>query len=271
MVDQIQDGGSAAILGEYYENHLSPVREKISEHFLDATGLGEKIGGLQEALSERLADLGLQLEKADGTAQQLELEQEIERLQEALADFQAALDEAVVSNDEIDLGILRASTDFDVGRYAEIADQVGAMISELRQDVIDSYAQFGTCALPGEVAVSHSASPPVDEATVNSLCGDITSDGGGELAGASQDVGANSTVDFANLDGASPQEMVNLLSSDPDAFYAEMQDLDPEDRMVMMMTVQQQLQEMNQLFNMISQFSQAIHDTHKAMIQNLRV
>lgn len=69
-----------------------------------------------------------------------------------------------------------------------------------------------------------------------------------------------------------PREMLELFNEDPQAFYDSLQDIkNPEERMMHMNMVQTELQRINQMFSMMSQFSQAIHDTHKAVINNLRV
>ena len=73
-------------------------------------------------------------------------------------------------------------------------------------------------------------------------------------------------------DSTDPQEMMELFLNDPEAFYDALNEVkNPEERMMLMNMVQTRLQQINQLFSMMSQFSQSVHDTQKAVINNLRV
>ncbi len=75
----------------------------------------------------------------------------------------------------------------------------------------------------------------------------------------------------ANFKGKTPEDLANWASADPQAFYGAMRDLSPEDRQMTMMMMNQYLQDMNQMFSMMSNLSKAMHDTAKALISNMRV
>jgi Mg2+ and Co2+ transporter CorA len=99
-------------------------------------------------------------------------------------------------------------------------------------------------------------------------------------AGDNPDVGAPASSgktssqgadDVHHFIGKTPDELVNLMDKDPQAFYGELRNLSPNDRSMVMQQVQLHLQQMNQLFSMMSQMSQSLHDTTKAVISNLRV
>lgn len=68
-----------------------------------------------------------------------------------------------------------------------------------------------------------------------------------------------------------PDEWVAAFEDDPKAFFDQMKDLSSEERAAILTTVQNEIQETNQLFSMLSNIQSAMHDTQKAMISNLRV
>lgn len=75
----------------------------------------------------------------------------------------------------------------------------------------------------------------------------------------------------ANFAGKQPEELADMASKDPKQFYENLRGLSPEDRQSTMMMMNQYLQDMNQMFSMMSNLSKAQHDTAKALIGNMRV
>lgn len=268
----------------------------------------------QDSLAERVADLEQQITDTDDPQQQMQLQDEIMDLEGAFEQFQddvSALSAKLGDNNGFPVAIGGAVADI---QNSNMADELRDVVSDFRNEIADSYAEFGTADVPSEVEDMKPAWCPVGQdleleipttdrfelpQTALEVIMDVEiettratpeSDGAagtdetsdtGATSGASEtgDAGETSSTagsgdsggEAGTVDGKSPSDMVNLMSNDPDAFYEQMQGLDPEDRMMMQQTVQQQLQEINQMNQMMSQFSQAIHDTHKAVIQNLRV
>lgn len=216
----------------------------------------------------RAVDLERQIEQTDDPQLEQKLTEELGRLQEAYDDFTDKLEELQ-----------------SVGGVGSSA--ASTMISEFEQRVSESFQEFGTAGVspdveeqkPGWEAAGErlAAETPVDDVDDLPLTLDLEIDDVAETSetetGAetsSTDGSSESTGGVGDLDH-SIEDLVNLMSNDPDAFYDEIGDLDPEQQNLVMTQVQQQLQEINQMFQMISQFQQVMHDTQSAVIQNMRV
>ena len=246
--------------------------------FITENGLDVHLDDLKDAFADRIADLRAQIDGSDNPAEQMELSDEIMRLEKLIGDLGSDLQ--TVASDLIESGPF---TMIDLQDNPELvfeaaADGVRDLISEYRAEISNSYANFGTEAIEdgrpivgGGLMIDDNVAAKLGKGVdgVDESDGVDGADGVDGTDGAVDEGGAD--LSEANVDGASAQELVNMLSTDPDAFMEEMQNLPPEDRGATMMMVQQQLQQINQMFSMMSQFSQAIHDTQKAVIQNLRV
>lgn len=68
-----------------------------------------------------------------------------------------------------------------------------------------------------------------------------------------------------------PAAMDRLRRTDPEAYMEKLDAMDPKDRGMVMQNMQQHLQEINQMFSMMSNFAKSEHDTMKAIIGNMRV
>ncbi len=98
----------------------------------------------------------------------------------------------------------------------------------------------------------------------------------GELTPSPEELGVGlpSGTSSGSASGAgkpSVDELVSMLANDPDAFMEYMKSLDPEDRNHVNQVVQSQLQQINQMNAMMTNFAKAMHDTNKAIINNYRV
>lgn len=67
------------------------------------------------------------------------------------------------------------------------------------------------------------------------------------------------------------KELEHLKRTDPEAFAERLNNMSPEDRNAAMMELQTHLQQINQMFSMMSNFAKVEHDTMKAIIGNMRV
>lgn len=233
--------------------------------------LNAEIENASSAFDDRIADLQQQLSDTGDPTQKLKLEQEIGSLEMAADAFRDGIDGAF---DE-----LSSLTHFGVTGLANFDEdfltEIKGLLSDFRQTVVDSYDNFGTCGVQPNGALEEAKKPRVDPEDVRGI---QKSTGSGETEGASEadsagEAGEVDSADGASADGAdhSTDELVDALQNDPDAFQDMMADMDAEDRQTAMMAVQNQLQQINQTFQMMSQFSQAMHDTQKAIIQNMRV
>lgn len=245
--------------------------------------LGNAVETLEESFHERMAHLEYQMENASNPMEKLALEEELMNLEQEFAKF-----ENLVENNLMDIGELPglAGTMMST-QQDQLLEAVEDAVGDLRSTLMDSYAEFGTAGMAPDVEVVVTAgSEHVGEDAATELGGpcQVPAEGGVEgsaQAQAGQTAGTEASSGTAGADPSSgaegdtdlpnPEEMVNLLSNDPEAFMDQLSDLDPEDRNSMMMAVQTQMQQINQMFQMASQFSQAMHDTQSAVIQNMRV
>ena len=83
--------------------------------------------------------------------------------------------------------------------------------------------------------------------------------------------GATDAGEYADLGDLDVERMMNLMTSDPQAAMAELKNLTAEDRAIAMQMISQQLQNMNQMFSMMSNVAKTLHDTSKSIINNMRV
>ncbi len=250
------------------------VDELISYERADQNDLGKvshqlanEVKQIEQNFVNRVADLRAQHAETDDPLVKMDLEQEIRELEQSMADLR----------DVSERSRLQGSSSYE--------SSVRTVAEEFRNQIRDSYVNFGTWDSPAsDPAGSLSINRPalMDRLDVD----DLRRVSGGIMDrvwnGGEEQVRTNNETD-AKAEGANEEtksigemsenmnEMVNLLATDPDAFMEELSDLEPEERNTMMMTVQTQLQQMNQLFQMTSQFSQAMHDTQSAIIQNMRV
>jgi len=124
-----------------------------------------------------------------------------------------------------------------------------------------------------------SARNALDDALQISASGSQTPDVGAppaanNAAGPSASGGATSAAGSGGATSAADHDfdaMVNLMSTDPQAVMEQLQSMPIEERGAYMQMLQTQLQQLNQLFSAMSNFSKSEHDTSKAMINNLRV
>ncbi len=294
MVDATGGTGGGPNFAEMSE-HLD-----IQDNTLDTSILADvdpvlsnAVENLEESFHERMAHLEHQLENTDNPQQKLALEEEMQMLEGEFESFENRVESGAIEfAEQIDgSGTIASVLENVAGMRQELAlEALEDMVGDFRSTLADSYAQFGTADMPPDLVVSVGGDLPIGDETLAELGGPcqvpadtMTEETGqtqgteasGEIGGAEQTDGAGET---GETDGgaeagdlADPEEMVNLLSSDPQAFMEELGDMDPEDRNTMMMAVQTQMQEINQMFQMASQFSQAMHDTQTSVIQNMRV
>lgn len=71
--------------------------------------------------------------------------------------------------------------------------------------------------------------------------------------------------------GKTVDEMTAMMDSDPNALMAHLDTLGAEDRQMAMQMMMKSLQDMNQMFSMMSNMMKSQHDTAKAAINNMRV
>ena len=227
-------------------SNLDRLDSQLKDHFHQVQG----------SFSERMSDLKAQIEGTSDPGEKMAMQSELRGLERELSNLHGLIED------------IPSGMGLKVGGE-QIMEKVEAAIEGLHNRVSDSYAQFGTVENPNQISMGGMDADKIDNLRM--------SERAAEAVGASS--GTDGEVDSGEVDGSGEveqaehdmEELVNMLATDPDAFMDELSDLDPEDRNAMMMTVQTQLQQMNQLFQMTSQFSQAMHDTQSAIIQNLRV
>lgn len=238
--------------------------------------LAAHVEDMEQAYQGRMNDLHQQIEDSGDPQRQLELQGEIRELQGEFDDFQADIGN-VCSNVQAAIDKENSINNVPlINMGDQLSQRVGAMASDKVNELLDdfqatlseSYAEMGTATVPGDLDIQNPPICPTGPQAAGEISDDpnIMEDINGASAG-----GGPPDVDAATADGSSVEDMLDLFQNDPDAFQAAMGDMDAEERGAMMMAVQNQLQEINQLFNMMSQFSQVMHDTSSAIIQNLRV
>ncbi|MFU8804809.1 MAG: hypothetical protein ACNA8W_13425 [Bradymonadaceae bacterium] len=213
----------------------------------------------QGAFQERMGDLQQQLKTETDPKRTLQLENEISNLKSSFEDFSNKMSLMGKAERLNSIPLLNARADVDFK----------AAITEFRSELIESYDRIGMADVKLEklfacpVAADDGAGPP-------EKAGDAAGSAGAGASGAGEAGGADKTGDHKFI-GMTPDQLVNTMEKDQSAFYAELKNMGVEDRQLVMQQVQNHLQQINQMFSMLSQMSQAMHDTAKAVISNLRV
>lgn len=270
-------------------------------------GVAAHVESVDQSFQDRIADLQQQMAGSDDPARNLELKDEIMRLENAFDDFKGQVDRFSLNVGGFAGRLLSAGVD---RANQAIAPQLQQAVSEFRQVLADSYNEFGTAEIPPQTFCGTMADRFPVALDVAQMVGVNTDrvidhidllleklEGGkteevAEVSGTDSASGSESTSaseSTSGSEGTSSSEgssgsgssegvsdvkvgdMMALLDNDPDAFRAALSEMGTEERSEMMVLVQQQLQQINQMFTMMSQFSQAMHDTSKAVINNLRV
>lgn len=256
--------------------------------------MAPKVQELQNDFLARIDDLKAQIADNPKSARSLELKGEITRLENAFRAFS----DAVVQHHFERGGVTHVHDD----SHRMPLGQIQGLVREMQVELGASYEAYGTASAspstggldamgPLSLQSPHvrnaelvdGASPARSrmlDAYAAKVSGGVDRTGdtkGPDATDAPDTTDAPDSTDASKAAGKTAadfdvHEMVNLLSSDPNAFMEELQSIeDPQERAAMMTLVQGQLQQINQLFSMVSQFSQAMHDTSKAIISNLRV
>lgn len=274
----IQGTGQAGQINYHHEPLRTGNADPSIKPHLDA---------LADAFRGRMDDLNEQIAQTNDPGAKLGLQEEMRRLE---GQFD------VVRNHPQAGGPVTSALPFDIGE----------LIADMRNTLARSYQNFGTASLPRDTVlprlnpllsdtivknlpqlkVSDRMAQLVEHRDFQTMCSGLTRPGVSpsdrtstegtrqvdateaptETEGTS---GAGADTNIAEMD---PREAIELFNRDPLAFYDALKDVDnPQDRMMLMNMVQTELQQINQLFSMMSQFSQSIHDTQKAVINNLRV
>jgi hypothetical protein len=198
----------------------------------------------QSAFKDRMGDLNTQLKNESDPQRKLQLQNEI-------ANLQSSYDALVEKLAAVTVGGAVQSVG---GGERNIQMDFATEIQGLRTSLIESYDRIPAALVniqnPG---VGTENNPDVGAPPSS---GSSAADGG---------------EDVHHFIGMTPEELVNQMDKDPKAFYSELRNMGGQDRADVMQQVQTHLQQMNQLFSMMSQMSQAMHDTTKAVISNLRV
>ena len=250
--------------------------------------MAAKVQELQNDFLARINDLKAQIADNPKSARSLELKGEITRLENAFRAFS----DAVVQHHFERGGVTHVHDD----SHRMPLGQIQGLVREMQVELGASYEAYGTASAspssggldamgPLSLQSPHvrnaelvEGASPARARMLDAYAANVS--GGVDRA---DDTKGPDTTDAPDSTQATKEagkttadvdvhEMVNLLSSDPNAFMEELQSIeDPQERAAMMTLVQGQLQQINQLFSMVSQFSQAMHDTSKAIISNLRV
>lgn len=266
---------------EAFSDRIDDLREQLDgrPNSPETAEIKQEIEDLKSALKEFKSEVrsldseakiaGMEVADADAAGEVTgELEALIDEAQQTISDSYAEFGTAEISG-ETDQGVSEWSP---IGENIDQLDGVmpDPVAEELALDFGGELEETGEASATGDAGGADEASDIGDTGDIEGTTESADTDSASETDGtdATSDAGGGEGIE--GLD-RSADEMVELMSNDPDAFMEEMSDLAPEDRMLAMNTIQQQLQEMNQMFQMMSQFSQAIHDTQKAVIQNMRV
>lgn len=134
----------------------------------------------------------------------------------------------------------------------EFREMWNSRIENMRNSIVDASVELRP---DDEAEVSGTAATPISEPP--------STEGMGAESGDS-----DSSMDLTDID---VDNMVNLMTTDPQAAMAELKKLPAEDRSIAMQMITQNLQNMNQMFSMMSNVTKTLHDTSKAIINNMRV
>ena len=243
------------------------------------------------AFQDRIDDLDRQINSSETDPDvKIELREEKIRLEGSFEEFKEQVSELTSTQ----TGLV------GVARNEQMAEELAGVVHDFRQLVAESYANHGTQDVPASICATATSAPiepkfgavklDINEAKLNAMeaaekhgpalraaLSDGTdspssTDRTDSSSGASEpSASSGSTGGSGEIDPTNPGQMMELFAQDQDAFYDALMELDAEDRMQMLSAAQTELQQMNQLFSMMSQFSQAMHDTAKAAINNMRV
>lgn len=153
------------------------------------------------------------------------------------------------------------------------------MIKELVQAIItqlgagggpDAAAAALPAAAPSNTAPAGGAQATPDAAPAGDAGKTEGASGAGKTDGAG-DAGKTEEKKPADPIVFNGKELEHLKRTDPEAFAERLNNMSPEDRNAAMMELQTHLQQVNQMFSMMSNFAKVEHDTMKAIIGNMRV
>ena len=271
----VQGTSTAGVMGT--EAAVAVDTSQLSSHL--ATALDRAA----QMIGDRIADLLQQIAGSSSGAEGAELQQEVDRLQGALDRFSDQVHE-LNNRNGMQMGALHSA------------------VSELRGEIAESYSNFGTAEVDAGTFAEAGAveqepvrlglfgriadrivgrvmdqvqamadkfrtalqAPPATEGTAAATSAETTTS---EATTQASEAAAAPT----EVDAEDPAQMLALYNQDPQAFYEQLKELPAEERAMMMHMVQTEMQQINQMFTMMSQLSQAMHDTQKAIINNLRV
>lgn len=91
--------------------------------------------------------------------------------------------------------------------------------------------------------------------------------GASSASGSSAATGAGDEV----FGGKTVEEMANMMKDNPEALMEHLDDLPHSQKQAAMQAIQERLQEINQMYSMLSNMQKSMHDTSKAIINNMRV
>ncbi len=161
----------------------------------------------------------------------------------------------------------------DYGRLNSLFVKLKRAINEIKANVEGftgqnvNWDQFTTAALkPQRHADLKAISAALDDVgsfTCNTR-DEVTSDG-------TSSVSVSDSCEASEYSKMTPDKLLRKMESDPEGFYRSLGDLPSEERNVIMMRLNQEIQTNNQIFSAISNMQKALHDTQKAVLANLRV
>lgn len=258
--------------------------------------VAQHVDSAQHAMQERIDDLQQQIRQSGDPSEKMALENEIMGLEEAFDAFKG------------EVAKLSADLPGLVGKLAgNVLDKLNApalreAVSDFRNLIAESYQDFGTANMPaqsfcGTMAIHEPVTmgsqfphlgidlseltrslaplitPDVKAQIVRDAPGAESvekSDGASKSEGSAQADGARESGEAEKSD-FNASEMLELFNDDPMAFYDQLGSMSPEDRNTAMMMIQNEMQQINQMFSMVSNLAKSMHDTSKAMINNMRV
>jgi hypothetical protein len=94
---------------------------------------------------------------------------------------------------------------------------------------------------------------------------------GSNVSGTQGSSGSGSAGGGMSIADMDIDDMVTKMSNDPQAAMEELQKLPPKERGMALQAINTQLQQINQMFSMMSNMMKSLHDTAKAAINNMRV
>lgn len=232
----IKHGGE--MCGDYYTKKLSPQLEEM-----------------EQQVNAKLDQLDQQIATADDPAELQELEQLRDQIAGEWDELMADPHQYIDTGDKI-------------GNFTAFKGRWDDSLKDIQSMLNDANSAIGAGA--DGIDATHTA--PQGE-----VAGPATIESSGEAGEAGAAAGAESAGSAGSADGATSFEdididdMVNKMSTDPQAVMEELKSLPREDRGMVMQMINQQLQELNQMFSMMSNIQKSMHDTSKAIINNMRV